>query len=59
MVKTAIELKKIIIYIRNNTTNKEFKRNTLNESEWLALFELQNIFEIFAKPQRSYKVNYI
>ena len=50
MVKTAIELKKIIIYIRNNITNKEFKRNILNESEWLALSELQNIFEIFVKP---------
>src|SRR6266566_4463937 len=50
MIKIAFELKEVIIYIGNNTTNKEFKRNILNESDWLALSELQNIFEIFVKP---------
>jgi len=33
MIEIAFELKEVIIYIGNNTTNKEFKRNILNESD--------------------------
>jgi hypothetical protein len=50
MIKVALDLQQAIVYIANNTTNKEFKLNTLTEVEWLQLKELKSIFEVFVKP---------
>jgi hypothetical protein len=50
MIKTAIDLKQPLIYIAKVTTNKDYKRYILTETEWTELNELKNIFEIFIKP---------
>ena len=50
MIKTFLDLKLAIIYTSGLITNKEFKNNTLIETEWNILEELKAIFEIFVKP---------
>ena len=50
MIKTALELKEVIIYISNLTTNTEFKNYTLTITDWAALQDLADIFAIFVTP---------
>ena len=50
MIKTALELKEVIIYISNLTTNTEFKNYTLTITDQAALQDLADIFAIFVTP---------
>ena len=50
MIKLFLDLKPAITYTSGISTNKEFKNNTLTETEWATLIELKAIFEIFVKP---------
>ena len=50
LIKIALKLKEVIIYIANNTLNKDFKKNILLDLEWEALSNLKDIFKVFVKP---------
>ena len=50
MIKTTLKLKDVVLYISNLTTNIEFKKYTLTNTDWEALQELANIFIIFISP---------
>jgi len=50
MIKTTLELKDVVLYISNLTTNIEFKKYTLTNTDWEALQELADIFIIFVSP---------
>lgn len=50
MLNTLLELKEPLIYISKITSNLEYKRLFLSNSDWVELEELKKIFLVFLKP---------
>lgn len=61
MISRALELKEPLTYINRITTNKEYKKNWLDELDWMALKEIKKILEVLLEPsirlQSDYYIN--